>query len=77
MISTEVKTIQSTIEPIYDPNDLEGHEERVDALLQEEKSILTSLQMDISLLKEPVYKGGSKKNYTRKYPKNIIINHHP
>ena len=77
MISTEVKTIQSTIEPIYDPNDLEGHEERVDTLLQEEKSILTSLQMDISLLKEPVYKGGSKKNYTRKYPKNIIINHHP
>ena len=80
MISTEANTIQSTIEPIHDPNDLEGHEERIDALLLEEKNILTSLQMEISLQKEPekpVYKGGNKKNYTRKYPKNIIINHHP
>ena len=76
MISTEISTIQSTIEPIHDPNDLEGHEERIDALLHEEKNILISLQMDISLQKEqvkPVYKGGSKKNYTRKYPKNTII----
>jgi hypothetical protein len=88
MIHTETITIQSTIEPIHDPDDLEGHEERIDALLSEEKNILTSLQMDISLQKEsvnsensviPLYKGGkkssSKKNYTRKYPKNTIIQH--
>ena len=78
MIHTETITIQSTIEPIHDPDDLKGHEERIDALLSEEKNILTSLQMDISLQKEPengVYKGGNKKNYTRKYPKNTIIQH--
>jgi len=80
MISTEVKTIQSTIEPIHDPNDLEGYEERIEILLSEEKNILTSLQLDISLQNEQVYKGGykkegGKKNYTRKHPKNTIISH--
>ena len=47
MINTEASTIQSTVESIHDPNDLEGHEERTDALLSEEKNILTSLQMDM------------------------------
>lgn len=78
IINTEASTIQSTVESIHDPNDLEGHEERIDDLLSEEKNILTSLQMDISLQKEtvkPVYKGGNKKNYTRRYPKNTIISH--
>jgi hypothetical protein len=83
MINTEVDTIKSTIEPIHDPDDLNGYEERLDALLSEEKNILTLVQIDISSEKESVktvYKGGNKKegnkkNYTRKYPKNTIIQH--
>jgi hypothetical protein len=80
MINTEADTIHTTIEPIYDPNDLEGYEERIDALIIQEKDILSSLQMNVTLEEESnnttTYTGGNKKRLTRKFPKNSIINYY-
>jgi len=85
MILTEANTIQTTIEPILDPDDLEGHEERIDDLIKQENDILTSLQMKLSSSLEPSsspptpslapYVGGRSKRFTRKFPKNLIISH--
>jgi hypothetical protein len=82
MIYTEATTIQTTIEPIHDTDDLDGYEERIDDLIKQEKDILTSLQMKLSLQQSSspspsigTYVGGRRKRFTRKYPKNLIISH--
>lgn len=80
MIHTEATTIQTSIEPIYDYDDLEGYEQRIDDLIKQENDILTSLQMKLSLASSslaptPFYVGGRNKRSTRKYPKNLIISH--